>query len=399
MLWYPYEQMKKMKTPYKVQDAKGVYIEMDHKKVIDSISSWWSVIHGYSNEEINKAAVDQMNKFSHIMLGGLTNEPAEMLADKLKELLPGDLDYVFFSDSGSVGVEVSLKMAIQYYFNCGFKEKKGIIALNESYHGDTFKTMAVGDDEDYHLAFPEKDNIYHIHPKKEELEEILIKHHSKIAALIVEPLLQGAGGMKIYNLQFLKDARELCDKYNILLIFDEVATGFGRTGSMFVSDLVIPDIVILGKALTAGYIGHAATVANQKVFDGFYSEEKDKAFMHGPTFMGNALACSIALKSLEIFQRENYLEKIKIIEGILREELKDLKSPKIKEIRIIGACACIEVYDPEHIKGFTEFAYKNGIWNRPFLKYIYTMPPYIIKPEELKKITGVFKSWFERDKR
>ncbi|MFA5527051.1 MAG: adenosylmethionine--8-amino-7-oxononanoate transaminase [Peptostreptococcales bacterium] len=399
MLWYPYEQMKKMKRPYRVQDAKGVYIEMNQQKVIDSISSWWSVIHGYNNEEINKAAVDQINKFSHVMLGGLTHEPAEMLAKKLKEILPGDLDYVFFSDSGSVGVEVALKMAMQYYFNGGLKEKKGIIALKESYHGDTFKTMAIGDDEDYHLAFPEKDNIYHIHPQKEELEEVLIKNHQKIAAFIVEPLLQGAGGMKIYDLQFLKDARECCDKHNILLIFDEVATGFGRTGHMFVSDLVIPDIVILGKALTAGYIGHAATVANKKVFDGFYSDEQDKAFMHGPTFMGNALACSIALKSFEIFQRENYLGKIKKIESILKEELKDLKSNEIKEIRIIGACACIEVYDSEYLKGFTEFAYEKGVWNRPFLKYMYTMPPYIIKPEELRKITGVFKSWFERKQR
>lgn len=259
--------------------------------------------------------------------------------------------------------------------------------------------MAIGDDEDYHLAFPEKDNIYHIHPQKEELEEVLIKNHQKIAAFIVEPLLQGAGGMKIYDLQFLKDARECCDKHNILLIFDEVATGFGRTGHMFVSDLVIPDIVILGKALTAGYIGHAATVANKKVFDGFYSDEQDKAFMHGPTFMGNALACSIALKSFEIFQRENYLGKIKKIESILKEELKDLKSNEIKEIRIIGACACIEVYDSEYLKGFTEFAYEKGVWNRPFLKYMYTMPPYIIKPEELRKITGVFKSWFERKQR
>jgi adenosylmethionine-8-amino-7-oxononanoate aminotransferase len=220
------------------------------------------------------------------------------------------------------------------------------------------------------------------------------KRHDKIAAFIVEPLLQGAAGMKMYDVKFLEEARVLCDQYDVIFIFDEVATGFGRTGNMFVSDLVKPDIIVLGKALTGGYVGHAATVASRKIYDGFYSDDPEHALMHGPTFMGNALACAISLKSLEIFIREDYMAKIEKIERILNEELKDLKSEHIKDVRIMGACACIEVYDNKVFEGFSEFAYENGIWNRPFLNFMYTMPPYIIKEEELIRITDTFKKWF-----
>lgn len=396
MIWYPYEQMKTMKVPYEIENANGIFLETNNKKLIDSVCSWWCAIHGYSNKEINEAAIEQINKFSHVMLGGLTHKPAEKLVEKLKEILPKNLDYVFFSDSGSVAVEVALKMAIQFYDNRGDSQKREIVSLKEAYHGDTFKTMAVGDDVDYHKAFPEKEGIYNIDIEIKALENILINKHKTIAAVIVEPLLQGAAGMKMYDVSFLKRARELCDKYDILLIFDEVATGFGRTGNMFVSDLVCPDIVVLGKALTGGYIGHAATVANKKVYDGFYSNDSSKALMHGPTFMGNPLACSIALKSIEIFERENYMGKIKNIECILKNELLEFKSKYIKNIRVMGACACIEVYDPNVLDGFMEFAYENGIWNRPFLSFMYTMPPYIIDEKSLRKITTTFKMWFEK---
>jgi adenosylmethionine-8-amino-7-oxononanoate aminotransferase len=221
-------------------------------------------------------------------------------------------------------------------------------------------------------------------------------HHPDIAAFIVEPLLQGAGGMKTYNISFLKSARKLCDKYDILLIFDEVATGFGRTGNMFVSDLVYPDIVVLGKALTGGYIGHAVTVANHKVYNRFYSDNPNHALMHGPTFMGNALACSAALKSIDIFYRDNYLAKIRRIEEITKREFKDFNDNRIKEIRIIGACMCIEVKDPAFLDGFNEYAYEKGVFSRYFLNIMYTMVPYIIKEEELIRIFDVYKSWFER---
>ena len=396
MIWYPYAQMKKMKAPYKVLNANGVYLETEDNLLIDSVSSWWSTIHGYSHSELNKALYNQIDKFSHVMLGGLTHNMAEKLSDKLSEILPKDLDYVFFSDSGSVGVEVSLKIAIQFFNNQNMSHKKEIIALKEAYHGDTFKAMAVGDDADYHKAFPEKDGIYHINIDENELEDILVQKHNTVAALIVEPLLQGAAGMKMYDVSFLKRARELCDKYNVLLIFDEVATGFGRTGNMFVSELVCPDIIVLGKALTGGYIGHAATVTNKRVYEGFYSDDDTKALMHGPTFMGNALACAVGLKSIEIFMQNDYIGKIKNIEKILKRELSGFESKYIKDIRVMGACACIEVFDPNVLEGFMEFAYKNGIWNRPFLSFMYTMPPYIIKEEELIKITNTFKAWFER---
>lgn len=394
MLWYPYSQHKTMKEPYEIEYASGVYLYTKDKKLIDSVSSWWSVIHGYNHPELNSAINKQLESFAHVMQGGLSHKASKKLAKTLESILPGDLNHVFFSDSGSVGVEVALKMAIQFYSNHRIN-KNHIIALNNSYHGDTFKTMEIGDDIDYHLAFPSKNGVYHINSSALELEEVLKSHHKSIAALIVEPLLQGAGGMRIYSKDFLISARELCNKYDILLIFDEVATGFGRTGHMFVSELVQPDILVLGKALTAGYIGHAATIANDKVFKAFYSNDPNKAFMHGPTFMGNALACSVALKSIEIFLRDNYIEKIKWIESYLNMFFKEIKSDKIKDIRIIGACACIEVYDSKTLDGFSEFAYQHGVWNRPFLNYCYTMPPYIINEKELDKIIHVFKKWFE----
>ncbi|GAA0178578.1 adenosylmethionine--8-amino-7-oxononanoate transaminase [Clostridium sediminicola] len=392
MIWYPYSQMKTMKEPIEITNAKGSKLYVGKHELIDSISSWWSVIHGYSNDEINEAMKNQIDKFSHIMLGGLTHKPVQELSQKLSEILPKDLDYCFFSDSGSVAVEVSLKMAVQYYYNLGKTDRKGFVALKKSYHGDTFKAMEVGDDEDYHLAFPEKNNIYHINPYEYELEEALKNY--KPYAFIVEPLLQGAGGMKTYSMEFLKNARELCDRYDTLFIFDEVATGFGRTGHMFVSDVVCPDIVVLGKALTAGYIGHAVTVSNKKVYDSFYSDDPQKAFMHGPTFMGNPLACAVGLKSIEIFQRDNYLDKVKHIESYAKTVFKDFSSEKVKEVRILGAMVCIEVYDSKDLAGFSDFAYERGIFNKPFLNYLYAMPPYIVTDDELDKIYDTFKEWF-----
>lgn len=394
MLWYPYTQIKTMQPPYIVIGAKGVNIYTKDKVLIDSISSWWSVIHGYNHREINEAIKDQIDKFSHVMLGGLTHQPAQKLSQKLSEILPNDLNHTFFSDSGSVAVEVALKMCIQYFSNKGKSKKHRIIALKNSYHGDTFKTMEIGDDEDYHLAFPEKRNVFHINTNIKELQDLLTIEHEKIAAFIVEPLLQGAGGMQMYEIEFLQKARILCDKYDILLIFDEVATGFGRTGHVFVSELVCPDIVVLGKALTAGYIGHAATVASEKVFSGFYSDNSDFALMHGPTFMANPLACCIALKSIEIFYRDNYMSKINNIERLTKDCFRNFSHEKIKEIRIMGACICIEVKRRKDLDGFGQYAYERGIFARPFLNYMYAMVPYIIKDEELYKIYDVFKGWF-----
>ena len=399
MIWYPYEQMKTMKAPYEIVDANGVYFYTKDQKLIDSVSSWWSVIHGYKHPELNGAIEEQLKKFAHVMLGGLTHESARKLSEKLQSWLPGDLDYCFFSDSGSVAVEVALKIALQYFMNRDEKQRTMVLALEHAYHGDTFKTMEVGDDEDYHFvlkAYGQSKNVVHIPTNIPALEEAFAQYHDRLNCMIVEPLLQGAGGMRMYDVSFLKRARELCDQYGVLLVFDEVATGFGRTGNRFVADLVLPDILVLGKALTGGYIGHAVTVANRRVFEGFYDDNPAHALMHGPTFMGNALACSVALKSIELFESQDYMAKIRRIEEITRREMEGFSDPRIKEVRMMGACVCVEVHDGADIRGYQQFAYQRGVFSRPFLNYLYAMVPYVIEEEQLVKVLDTMKEWFKR---
>lgn len=394
MIWYPYEQMKTMKPPYEIVDAEGVYLYTgDGEAMIDSISSWWSVIHGYKHPALTRAIKEQADVFSHVMLGGLTHKAVQKLSDKLASWLPGDLNYCFFSDSGSVAVEVALKMALQ--FNVNRKDgRKTVLSLTHSYHGDTFKTMEVGDDEDYHFAFGEKKGVIHIDTQIRALEEAFEKHHDELNCVLVEPLLQGAGGMRMYDLAFLRRTRQLCDQYDVLLIFDEVATGFGRTGYRFVADKVLPDILVLGKALTGGYIGHAVTVAGEKVYRGFYGDDSSLALMHGPTFMGNALACSVALASIELFEGQNYMAKIHRMTEVMRREMCAFFSPKVREVRIMGGCICVEVNDRADLVGYQEFAAKRGVFARPFLNCLYAMPPYVIGEEELVKVLSVMKEWF-----
>ena len=272
-----------------------------------------------------------------------------------------------------------------------------ILALEHAYHGDTFKTMEVGDDEDYHFvlrAYGPSQYVVHVPTEIEALEMAFAQYGEKLTCFLVEPLLQGAGGMRMYGSSFLKRARELCNQYGVLLIFDEVATGFGRTGHRFAADLVLPDILVLGKALTGGYIGHAVTVANRKVYEAFYDDAPDHALMHGPTFMGNALACAAALKSIQLFESQDYLSKIRRIEEITQRELADLTDPRIQEVRIMGGCACVEVKDPATLQGWQQFAYQQGVFNRPFLNYMYTMVPYIISEEELTQVLRTMKAWF-----
>lgn len=400
MIWYPYAQMKTLDAPIKIERAQGVHLfASGGHDLIDSVSSWWSVIHGYNHPKINAAITKQLESFAHVMLGGLTHEAVQRLSDKLADMLPGDLDYCFFSDSGSVAVEVALKMALQFNTNRGSK-RDTILALEHAYHGDTFKAMEVGDDEDYHFAFgkanEKKRGVVHIPTQTDALEDAFARFGERLTCFIAEPLLQGAGGMRMYDISFLKRARELCDEYDVLLIFDEVATGFGRTGNRFVADLVLPDIEVLGKALTGGYIGHAVTVANKRVWDGFYSDDPTHALMHGPTFMGNALACSAALASIELFENENYIEKIRRIEQISRREFEGFGDERIKEIRIMGGCVCIEVKEESVLDGFRQFAFERGVFSRTFLKYMYTMVPYVISERELMHVFDVMKAWFRR---
>lgn len=398
-LWFPYAQMQTMSPPLRVVGAKktSIYLE-NNVKLLDAISSWWCVIHGYNHPKINAAITLQMKKFSHVMLGGLTHNIAEELSKELVRITPKGLNHVFFADSGSVGVEVAIKMAVQFWKNNGVKGKNKFISLYNGYHGDTTGAMSVGDPIEgmHHLFKGFLQKQFFINSNENELEKLLKEHNKKIAAFICEPLMQGAGGFKFYSPSFLKKARELCNKYNVLFIADEVATGFGRTGKMFACEHanITPDIIVLGKGLTAGYLGLSATLATTKVYNSFLGNTYEKAFMHGPTFMANALACSAALASLKIFENENYLQKIANINKVLKEELLGFKAKGVKEARVFGACGVIETTNESYHKGIQEFAVKRGVWLRPFLNVVYTMPPYIITEKELRKICKVMKEFF-----
>ncbi|MDR1760023.1 MAG: adenosylmethionine--8-amino-7-oxononanoate transaminase [Fibrobacter sp.] len=414
-LWYPYIQMRKMKMPYAVKEASGVLLHLkDGRTLIDAISSWWCVIHGYNHPRLNKALETQMKQFSHVMLGGLTHDNAEKLAAELVRLTPPGLSHVFFADSGSVGMEAALKMAVQYYMNRGIQGKTRFASLYRGYHGDTIGVMAVGDPEEgmHHLFKGYLAEHYFIHPPEgfddragtaravQDLEALFKKHHHEIAGFVCEPLMQGAGGFNFYPPEFLAEARRLCDDYGVLFILDEVATGFGRTGTMFACEQaqVVPDILVLAKALTAGYLGLSATIAHERVYKAFLGDSYETAFMHGPTFMGNALACAVALEGIRIFESENYLGKIARIHEILKRELPGFTAPGVREARVLGACGVIETLSEKDHAGIQEYAADRGVWLRPFLNVVYTMPPYIISEEELVKVCRVMKEFFTERK-
>ena len=391
MIWYPYQQMKTMQTPYEIVDAEGVYLYTRERRMIDSVSSWWSVIHGSKHPALNQVLVDQAGRFSHVMLGGLTHAPAQQLAEKLGQWLPGELAYSFFSDSGSVAVEVALKMALQYFMNRGQTQRTMILALEHAYHGDTFKTMEAGDDADYHFvlqAYGPSRHVVHIPTEIPALEEAFLTYHDRLNCLLVEPLLQGAGGMRMYDVSFLQRARALCDQYGVLLIFDEVATGFGRTGNRFVADLVQPDILVLGKALTGGYLGHAVTVASRKVYEGFYDDCPEHALMHGPTFMGNPLACAVGCASLDLLNASPWAERVEGIRRGLEEGLSPCREFRgVRDVRTLGAIGVVEVDKPVNMAVLQDFFVERGVWVRPFNRNVYLMPPYCIGPEDLRRLT------------
>ena len=410
-LWYPYRQMKDLgQVPIMVAGKGTEMILEDGRRLTDGISSWWAVIHGYNHPDINNALIEQINSFSHVMLGGLSHPPALALADKLVEITPAGLNHVFYSDSGSVGVEVALKMALQYWKNTGHVGKHKIISLKNGYHGDTFKAMEVGDDSDFSDAFVD---VLHrgyfldtpaggfdadaatIQQEASKLEDLLKIHAPEIACFILEPIVQCAGGFRIYSPLYLKAARALCDQYNILLVLDEVATGFGRTGKLFAADHagITPDIMIIGKALTAGYMGHAATLATTRIFNGFLGDSYDKALMHGPTFMGNPLATTVALKSIEIIEKDHYLERIAAINAVIRNEFEKIESPAIADKRIVGAIGAIELKEDSMMAGFRDYAMANGAWLRPIGKVMYVMPAYIITDDELRKLIWIMRDW------
>ena len=394
-IWHPYANIPNKVPTYHVESAEGVYLNFKNgARVIDGMSSWWCMIHGYNNPYINDAIKFQIDQVSHVMFGGLTHQPAIDLCEKLINLTPKGLDKVFFADSGSVSVEVSLKMAIQYWQNKGLKEKSYFLTPRGGYHGDTFGAMSVCDpNKGMHHLFSEvlPKHYFVMQPKHHntdealsDLESRLSKSHKTIAATILEPIVQGAGGMNIYDEDYLKGARVLCDKFNVLMIVDEIATGFGRTGEFFGCNHanISPDIMCVGKALTGGYMTMAAAITNKDV------SETVGVLMHGPTFMANPLACSAAIASIDLLLTSNWKQRVTEIETILRDQLMPLKNHQsILDVRILGAIGVVEFNEDLDMKKTQEELIESGVWLRPYGKLLYTMPPFVISDEELLVIT------------
>ena len=400
-IWHPYTSMKNPLPVYPVKEAKGVRLKLyDGRELIDGMASWWAVIHGYNHPVLNDAIKSQLNKMAHVMFGGITHEPAVKLAKKLIEITPSSLDAVFFTDSGSVSVEVALKMAFQYWISKGREEKSKLITIRRGYHGDTFGAMSVCDPvtgmhEIFRNILPKhyfaKEPQIPYGAKWEDedifdIKNLIKKHHKEVAAVILEPIVQGAGGMRFYHVEYLQNLKKLCKEYEILLIFDEIATGFGRTGELFASFLasVEPDIMCIGKALTGGYMSFGATLCSRDVAMTI-SEGRPGVFMHGPTFMGNPLACSVALASIELLLKRNWQKKVKQIERILKQEMEKIKElDGVKDVRVLGAIGVVEVDKNVDVARIQSFFVEKGVWIRPFLNLIYIMPPYVIEESELR---------------
>lgn len=407
-LWHPYTSFSKPTPVLPVASAQGVYLElMDGTKLIDGMSSWWSALHGYNHPVLNQALIDQSQKMSHVMFGGLTHEPAVALAKKLVDITCDNLQHVFLADSGSVSVEVAIKMALQYWFAQGHTKKTRLLTVHNGYYGDTFGGMAVCDPVNgmhemftrtlaKHI-FAEAPQVTHENGNEipwddnfiNDFKQKLIVNQFEIAAVIIEPIVQNAGGMRFYHPEYLQAVRKLCDEYDVLLILDEIATGFGRTGTLFAYEQanIQPDILTVGKAITGGYMTLAATLTSRKVVDGIESDGQG-VLMHGPTFMGNPLACSVANASIDLLLNSPWQERVAAISDQLTEELaKCLDLNCVKEVRVKGAIGVVELHEPLDVKWSQPRFTEKGVWLRPFGRLVYLMPPFIIDSQQLTTLT------------
>ncbi|MFI2300514.1 adenosylmethionine--8-amino-7-oxononanoate transaminase [Actinacidiphila glaucinigra] len=408
-VWHPYGPMPGRQEPLLVESAAGVRLRLAEPvegmtDLVDGMSSWWSAIHGYNHPVLNEAARGQLDRMSHVMFGGLTHEPAVRLAARLVEITPEPLRHVFLADSGSVSVEVAVKMCLQYWRSLGRPEKRRLMTWRGGYHGDTWQPMSVCDPEGGmhglwsgvlpRQVFAAAPPAAYEEAYADHLRETIAAHAHELAAVVVEPVVQGAGGMAFHSPDYLRVLREACDEHDVLLVFDEIATGFGRTGTLFAAEQagVCPDVMCLGKALTGGYLTMAATLCTPRVADGISMGEVP-VLAHGPTFMGNPLAAAVACASLDLLLGQDWAQEVKRIEAGLREGLAPAAGiPGVRDVRVLGAIGVVQLDRQVDLATATRAAVRSGVWLRPFRDLIYTMPPYVTGDEDIARICAAVRA-------